>query len=104
MRSGARPQSGEGGSHLSKRSDARLGYGCRRWYVLARCAIDPEGANSSGVRARDIASEAVADHDRIFGCEVEGRQGRFEDARVGLSDVDLAGDDRGLERWRECGA
>jgi len=49
------------------------------------------------VRAHDVASEAVADHDRTLGRQVEGRQGRFEDSRVGLSDTDLGRDDRDVE-------
>jgi len=53
------------------------------------------------VRARDVPSEAVADHDGILRCEVERRERRFEDARIGLSDADLGRDDHGLERRRE---
>jgi hypothetical protein len=68
-----------------------------------RPAVEPDRAKAGGVRARDIASEAIADHDRIRWCEVERRQRCFEDATVGLPDVDLSGDDRGLEQRRECG-
>ncbi|OLC11226.1 MAG: hypothetical protein AUH39_00050, partial [Chloroflexi bacterium 13_1_40CM_67_9] len=51
--------------------------------------------------AGDVASEAVADHDRIVRADFERSERRFEDARVGLSDADLGGDDRDLEERRE---
>ena len=96
-RSAARPQRGERQPHLPERLDPRVGYGCWRGHVLARAAVDPDRAKPRGVRAHDVASEAVADHDRILGRQVEGRQGRFEDSRVGLSDTDLGRDDRDVE-------
>jgi len=53
------------------------------------------------VRARHVASKAVADHDRVFRSERERSERGFEDPRVGLSDPDLARDDRGREERRE---
>jgi len=50
------------------------------------------------VRARDIASETVADHDRSFRRDIERQERQFEDARVRLSDADLGRDDHRLER------
>jgi len=53
------------------------------------------------VRARHVASKAVADHDRILRFEVERRECGFEDLRLGFSDAELGGNDRDLERRRE---
>jgi hypothetical protein len=53
------------------------------------------------VRARDVPREAVADHDRILGWNVERRERCLEDARIGFSESDLGRDDRDIERRRE---
>jgi hypothetical protein len=55
------------------------------------------------VRAGDVARQAIADRDRIFRCDFERRDGRTEDAWIGLSYVDLGRDDRdGEERRERC--
>jgi hypothetical protein len=53
------------------------------------------------VRARDVAGEAVADHDRILGLRVERRERRIKNARIGFSEADLGRDDRDVEERRE---
>jgi hypothetical protein len=71
--------------------------------LLARPAVDPNRGESGRVRARNVADEAVADHDRIVGSEVERSQRRFKDAWIGFPDGDLGGDDRGFEQRRKRG-
>ena len=63
--------------------------------------IDPDRANARGPRARDIASQRVADHDRLWGARADAVERDLEDARVGFRETDLARDDNRAEVARE---
>src|SRR6202012_3977224 len=64
---------------------------------------EPDGAQSGGERAVDVAGEAVADHRRLPGVGVEQGDGPVEDGGRGLADAEVAGDDDGVEAAGEAG-
>src|SRR5207244_207949 len=82
-----------------ERLDSRVRSG--PFLVRPEAPIDPDRANARGPRARDIASQRVADHDRLWGARAEPVERDLEDARVGLRETDLAGDDDRGEVARE---
>jgi O-antigen ligase len=53
-------------------------------------AIEPDGADSHGLRAGNVSMKAVAHHNRLLRGDVESVQRGLEDRGIGLSDSNLA--------------
>ena len=98
-RNGDRAQRGERGGKRAERLDPRVRSG--PFLVRPEAPIDPDRANARGPRASDIASQRVADHDRLWGARADAVERDLEDARVGFRETDLARDDNRAEVARE---
>src|SRR5437773_1101243 len=98
-RNGDRAQRGERGGKRAERLDPRVRSG--PFLVRPEAPIDPDRANARGPRARDIASQRVADHDRLWGARADAVERDLEDARVGFRETDLARDDNRAEVARQ---
>src|SRR5262245_46536386 len=81
------------GNYLGQRSDPDASPRRR----LPSFAVDPDASEAGRAGARDVAVEAVADHDGFVDADVQEIQGPAEDGRVGLADADVAGHDDGVE-------
>src|SRR5438445_6017084 len=102
MRSGGRRQRGERSGKLAERFDPRLG--CGSFLAGPEVSIDPDRADAGRVRARDVARERVAHHDRLMRVRADPLERDLEDPPIGLPEPDLAGDNDRAEVAPERGA